>query len=104
MPGKDSTRKRRSRAGYIRFINKIIKSDLQTIYDDYNDEHLLKLESFKNILEEKLNNVTKLYEEIQADLEEEDEFTADFEKYTDIEVSIRHDIAHLNQFYRGKTV
>ena len=26
------TRKRRSRAGYIRFINKIIKSDLQTIH------------------------------------------------------------------------
>ena len=44
----------------------------------------------------------KLSEEIQADLEEEDEFTADFEKYTDIEVSIRHDIAHLNQFIAEK--
>ena len=102
MPCEDITRKRRSRAGYIRFINKIIKRDLQTIYDDYNDEHLLKLASFKNILEEKLNNVMKLSEEIQADLEEEDEFTADFEKYTDIEVSIRHDIAHLNQFIAEK--
>ena len=111
MPGKDITRKRCSRAGYIRFINKIIKSDLQTIYDDYNNEHLLKLESFKNILEEKLNNVMKLFEEIHADLEEEDEFTADFEKYTDIEVSIRHDIAHLKAgppltdfWSRGRTI
>ena len=62
------------------------------------------MESFKNILEEKLNNVTKLSEEIQADLEEEDEFTADFEKYTDIEVSIRHDIAHLNHLSRKNSL
>ena len=95
-------RKRRSRGGYIAFINKIVKGELADIYNNYEESHLVKLESFKVILEEKLNVILKLNDEIQSTLEEEAEFQADFDKYADIEVSIRHDIASLTKFISDK--
>ena len=56
----DIIKKKRSRTGYIGFINKIVKKDFQDIFESYNDEDMVKLESFEKNLEEKLVNVMKL--------------------------------------------
>ena len=98
----DTARKKRSRGGIIGFINKIVKTELTDIYANYTEEKLLTLISFKKTLEEKLSNVVKLSEEIQAEIEDEGEFDADFGKYTEIEVSIRHDITILTDFIEKK--
>ena len=60
------------------------------------------LVSLKNVIEEKLRKVVKLSEEIQELLEEEADFQADFDKYTDIEVSVRRDLTILSNFISGK--
>ena len=59
----DLVKKKRSRTGIINYINKIIKSDVADIYDEFEEENLPKLSSLKNIAEEKLLKVVKLSEE-----------------------------------------
>ena len=58
--------------------------------------------SLKGVIEKKLKMVVKLSEEIQELLEEVADFQADFDKYTDIEVSVRRDLTILSNFISGK--
>ena len=94
--------KKRSRAGVVGYINKLVKGNVKNIYDDYKDENLTTLVTLQATIEEKLSTVTKLSEEIQMMIEDETEFTADFSKYTDIEVSIRGDLIVLANFVKEK--
>ena len=96
------TKKKRSRAGVVGYINKLVKGNVKNIYDDYKDENLTTLVTLQATIEEKLSTVTKLSEEIQMMIEDETEFTADFSKYTDIEVSIRGDLIVLANFVKEK--
>ena len=98
----DTIKKKRSRTGYIGFINKIVEKDLQDIFESYNDEDMVKLESFEKKIRRKISYCYETYEEIQAEYEKEEDFTADFEKYTEVEVGIRHDIGNLKKFISTK--
>ena len=44
----------------------------------------------------------KLSKEIQQSMDEEGEFQTDFDKYTDVEISIRRDLTYLSNFIEGK--
>ena len=97
----DVTKKKRSCAGIIGYINKLIKGDIAKIYGEYKSGHLMTLMCYKDTIEEKLKNVLKLSEEIQDTMDDE-EFQEDFEKYTDIEVSGRRDLSTLANFIERK--
>ena len=96
------TKKRRSRAGIINHINKIVKTDLAGLYESFSEEDLVTLKSFKVTLEEQLSRVSKLSEEIQEEIDDDGEFQADFDKFSDIEVSVRRDITQLQAFISDK--
>ena len=57
--------------------------------------------TYKDVIEDKLKNVIKLSEEIQDVLTDE-EFQGDFDKYADVEVSIRADLLSLSTFIEEK--
>ena len=97
----DVTKKKRSCAGIIGYMNKLIKGDIAKICGEYKSEHLMTLMCCKDTIEEKLKNVLKLSEEIQDTMDDE-EFQEDFEKYTDIEVSVRRDLSTLANFMERK--
>ena len=94
-------KKKISCAGNIGYMNKLVKGEIARIYEDFNDDDLLALLSYKATLEDKLAVIVKVSEEIQDTMDEE-EFQADFDKYTDIEVSFRTDITKLSTFIEGK--
>ena len=98
----DIVKKKRSRAGINGYINKLIKTDIKEIYDDYKDGDIFTLISLKAVIEEKLSNIIKLSEEIQELIEDEAGFKDDFEKYSNIEVSIRRDLTVLSDFITSK--
>ena len=98
----DIIRKKRSRTGLISHVNKLVKTDIQAIYDNYEEDKFLSLKTFKTVLEEQLQKITALSEEIQAEIEDDEAFQEDFDKYTDATVSIRHDISILNNFIAEK--
>ena len=79
----------------------MIKGDISKIYNDYKDSDLTTLITYKDVIEDKLKNVIKLSEEIQDVLTDE-EFQGDFDKYADIEVSIRADLLSLSTFIEEK--
>lgn len=75
----DATKKKRTRAGLIGYLNKLIKLDVAGIYKDFKNEKLLELLRFKEIIEDKLNSIIRLSEEIQGALDD-NAFQAEFEK------------------------
>ena len=97
----DVKRKKRSRAGIIGYIHTLF-SNVNKICKEYQESCLLEIVSLREIIEEKLSNVAKLSEEIQELIKDEAEFQEDFKKYTDIEVSLRQELAKLKNFIRGK--
>ena len=97
----DVSKKKRSRAGIVGYITKLVNGDIAKIYNDYKDEHLMSLMCYKDTIEEKLKNVLKLSDEIQDTMNDAD-FQADFDKYADIEVSVRKDLSKLVAFIDEK--
>ena len=53
----DVTKKKRSRAGIIGYMNKLIKGDIAKRYGEYKSEHLMTLMCYKDTIEEKLKSV-----------------------------------------------
>ena len=100
--GEEIARKKRSRSGIIGYINRLIKTDINAIYDDYKDDKLFRLVTLKETIEEKLSNVMRLSEEIQMLIADDAEFNDDFQKYADIEVSVRSDLSILTNFIKEK--
>ena len=98
----DMVKKKRGRAGIIGYINRILKGEIAAIYDDYKEDNLLALISLQTVIEDKLKYIVKLSEEIQQSMDEEGEFQTDFDKYTDVEISIRRDLTYLSNFIEGK--
>ena len=96
-----SASKKRSRGGIVGYINKLVKGDIAKIYADYKENDLTSLLTYKDVIEDKLKNILKLSEEIQDAMTDE-EFTEDFDKYTDIEVTLRADLLKLANFISVK--
>ena len=100
--GEEIARKKRSRSGIIGYINRLMKTDVNAIYDDYKDDKLFKLVTLRETIEEKLSNVMGLSEEIQMLIADDAEFNDDFQKYSDIEISVRSDLSILSNFIKEK--
>ena len=83
----DLQTKKRSRTGFVIFINKV-KKQVETLLSDESVD-IDKLETLQITLEEKLKLVIQLTEEIGVLLTEDEEFQQDFAKYMDFELEIR---------------
>ena len=69
--------------------------------NNYSDEYLSSLVSIRDVIEEKINIVTQLSVEIQDSLGDEN-YEADFDKYTDVEVELRCQLLGLDSFIQEK--
>ena len=62
----DVVKKKRSRAGIIGYINRILKGETAAIYDDYKDDNLLALISLQTVIEDKLKNIVKCRKKLSS--------------------------------------
>ena len=97
----DIIKKRRSRSGVIGYVNKLLNGDVAKFRRAYDDGHLNNLVSLRDVIEEKIKKVVQLSDEIQDTLNDVD-FHADFDKYTDIEVTLRCELTDLTKFIEQK--
>ena len=79
-----------------------MKTDLAGLYESFSEEDLVTLKSFKVTLEKQLSRVSKLSDEIQEEIDDDGEFQADIDKFSDIEVSARRDITQVQAFISDK--
>ena len=99
--------KKRQRAGFVNYINRIYENEVKNIMDMTNvdAENMNLLISQKQLIEDKLVRIVNLNEEIAAEVDDEDEekYEKEMNDGMDLEVSIKFKLQTINSFLASKS-
>ena len=104
MDEKSQNSKTITKSGIVSYITKLCE-EIEEAYKNYDRSKtmLLSLTSYRDLLQEKLIKIMSLWEEINEDIQEEEDFQGELEKSLDFEAKIKFEIIRLEKFIAEKS-